>query len=387
MALPPSIKKITTNAGKTRYRVRFRWRVPSNEPGKKSDQNELNKTFDYLGEAKNWLIEQQQKHMQGKRKPDTTLVWLYENYYDTFKEQHLRPSSRYTWGQVKKHFVLKYFGEDLTVSDITSEKYQRAIDAYGKKVSHTSVKMAHQRLKEVFSYAVDEGYITSNPTTRIKLGGKPSQEVEYLSVDEAKKLLKYISEHKFRNRDGISKPVGTPYLIAGLLLTGCRESELAGLTWDRVSADDCCFKIDRQWRTCSSQNGGHSFAPLKTKSSYRTVSVPESFIDTILSIKLPGDKFVFNSRSACFPPSETSISRFLSRILSDCDIHKKGFHVHSLRHSHVALLLDSGVDIYAISKRLGHASFSTTLNTYAYIIDESKKRADDKTIKALNNLL
>ena len=76
----------------------------------------------------------------------------------------------------------------------------------------------------------------------------------------------------------------------------------------------------------------------------------------------------------------------LRHILHELDIDAPGFHIHSLRHSHVALLLNSGVDIYSISKRLGHSRFDITLNTYAYLIEEQQKRNEDKIVKALENL-
>ena len=59
----------------------------------------------------------------------------------------------------------------------------------------------------------------------------------------------------------------------------------------------------------------------------------------------------------------------LRELLAIGDMQKKNFHFHSLSHSHVAYLLSEGVDIYAISKRLGHADISITLKTYAYLLD------------------
>ena len=50
-------------------------------------------------------------------------------------------------------------------------------------------------------------------------------------------------------------------------------------------------------------------------------------------------------------------------------------HFHSLRHSHVALLLHYGVDVYAISKRLGHASTSMTMEIYSHAFDVTKKES------------
>ena len=68
-------------------------------------------------------------------------------------------------------------------------------------------------------------------------------------------------------------------------------------------------------------------------------------------------------------------------------IAKQGFHFHSLRHVHVAYLLGQGVDVYAISKRLGHSDITITLKTYSYLIDEYKAQNDDLIVKKLQKLI
>ena len=50
------------------------------------------------------------------------------------------------------------------------------------------------------------------------------------------------------------------------------------------------------------------------------------------------------------------------------------------------LLLANGIDIYAISKRLGHSSTATTSKIYAYLIDEYKDETDKQITKALSSL-
>lgn len=94
---------------------------------------------------------------------------------------------------------------------------------------------------------------------------------------------------------------------------------------------------------------------------------------------------MFNSEQN-HPLQASTMGYTLHHILDECDIDVPVFHFHSLRHSHVALLLNAGVDIYTISQRLGHSRFDITLNTYAYLIDEQKKRNDKKVIKALEKL-
>lgn len=72
--------------------------------------------------------------------------------------------------------------------------------------------------------------------------------------------------------------------------------------------------------------------------------------------------------------------------MKDVGIEKQGFHFHSLRHVHVAYLLSKGIDIYAISKRLGHSDITITLRAYSYLIDEYKAKNDSLIIDKLAEL-
>lgn len=59
-------------------------------------------------------------------------------------------------------------------------------------------------------------------------------------------------------------------------------------------------------------------------------------------------------------PTSSAVNKTLRDCLSEISINKRGFHFHSLRHTHVAYLLSEGIDIYAIAKRLGHSDITTT---------------------------
>lgn len=49
---------------------------------------------------------------------------------------------------------------------------------------------------------------------------------------------------------------------------------------------------------------------------------------------------------------------------------------HLARHTHATMLLTLGVDLYTVSKLLGHTNIQTT-QIYAKLVDESKKKAID----------
>jgi integrase len=56
---------------------------------------------------------------------------------------------------------------------------------------------------------------------------------------------------------------------------------------------------------------------------------------------------------------------------------------HGLRHTHASQLIDAGVDIVTISKRLGHASPDITLRVNAHLF----RQDDGKAAAAINAAL
>lgn len=50
---------------------------------------------------------------------------------------------------------------------------------------------------------------------------------------------------------------------------------------------------------------------------------------------------------------------------------------HGLRHTSATLLIAGHQDVKTVSKRLGHAQTSTTMNIYAHALQESDRRAAD----------
>lgn len=338
------------------------------------------KTFALKSEAEDWLLKQKVDHSQGKSRRYTKLMWLYDHFYEIYKEPTLSTNTQRIWTEARKD-LNRYF-KDVMIQDVSRDDVQKALTDYAKRHTKGTVVNRFSRLHEVLKYAVQESYIVRDPMKDLKLTGKDSVKVTYLTVAQIKQVLDYIDQNHFEKRIGHDAETGTDYAIAAAILTGARESELAGLTWDQVDFEHKTITIDRQILATSKST---EFVKLKTKASVRTISVPDRFLDMIRPLRAPGDTLVFNSRLNSHL-STSSLSYVLKHLLKKLKIDAPGFHFHSLRHSHVALLLSEGVDIYAISKRLGHASFQTTLNTYAYLIDEKEKKEDDKICKVLDSL-
>lgn len=52
--------------------------------------------------------------------------------------------------------------------------------------------------------------------------------------------------------------------------------------------------------------------------------------------------------------------------------------IHDQRHTHVTLALASGANIKAISRRIGHAQTSLTMDIYAHVLPEQHREVADK---------
>ena len=57
---------------------------------------------------------------------------------------------------------------------------------------------------------------------------------------------------------------------------------------------------------------------------------------------------------------------------------------HDLRHTHAAMLIAQGEHPKVIQSRLGHASITTTLNTYGHLFEGLDEAAADRRDDAWN---
>ena len=74
--------------------------------------------------------------------------------------------------------------------------------------------------------------------------------------------------------------------------------------------------------------------------------------------------------------SNNSVNYALSRALTRAGVHKK-ITFHALRHTHASILLSKGIQLLTVSKRLGHADPTITLQTYAHILKEKEAEENE----------
>lgn len=158
-----------------------------------------------------------------------------------------------------------------------------------------------------------------------------------------------------------------------------RLGEILALEWSDIDFDAKTISITKTYNSRA-----HQIGPTKTPSSVRTIKVNNKILAALLQLKQRNTKkYVFSTAGKIIssPPVNSGLHRALKAIGIN-----KNFHFHCLRHSHVAYLLANDVDLYAISKRLGHKDMTITAKTYAYLLEDKREKEENKIVDTLNNL-
>lgn len=139
---------------------------------------------------------------------------------------------------------------------------------------------------------------------------------------------------------------------------------------------------------------GIRFKPPKSKAGRRDITPPDVLVETLREYrkaqlelrlklgagKLQDDDLLFTDINGA-PLSPNAVSAAWSNYTTRIGLPEVTF--HALRHTHASQLIDQGVDIVTISKRLVHAKPDITLRIYAHLF----RKDDGKAAEAINAIL
>lgn len=348
--------------------ARLYWRDKSGRRRSKSKGG-----FKTRNEASAWYAQAKTKLAQGYDiKSNPVFVDYYWHFYKTFKEPKLRPSTKKSYHTAL--LPLKEYWHKTRLKDITHDDWQQFMNWMGKKYAKSSVRMFRKKYHSAIYNALDDGIIARDFTQRITVTGTTKRtrldKVRMLSVDDIEKLIKLAkSRRRTTQRADVTNLKGniSDYVILTMILTGMRIGECLALKWHNLHYDSSTIDVHHEYEADS-----HYLGPVKTPSSYRTITVNNQLLDTLKELKVNHTDYVFGVSNRKLPPSRQAVDRELIRMMEELNIPTEAFSNHMLRHAHVALLLHWGASIYEIRDRMGHSDITTTLNTYGYLINEAK---------------
>lgn len=242
----------------------------------------------------------------------------------------------------------------------------------GGPLSPKTIREHHRVISSILSLAVKEGLIPTNAAQRATPPKVPKHEMDVFEADQLQAILQALEGEPMKWR------IVTTLLIA----TGARRGEIMGLRWENVDWENKRLYLCEN-RVYTKASGTIS-TTLKTGES-RYVSVPASVLELLnvwkaeqaagcnmLGIEPPAYIATHENGKLIHPDGITDwLTKFSKR-------HGlPHIHPHAFRHTMASLLISEGVDVVTVSKRLGHAQTSTTLNVYSHVLAKSDERASD----------
>lgn len=336
--------------------------------------------FKTKGEAKGYAVILEKELLDGGslNDCDTPLPEYFWKWYETFKEPII--SARTKKSYENTYSVLKKYFNGKALSDITRTTYQTFLTEYGKTHAKETIQKINVHVRACVKNALYDKLITRDFTERtsVVFDKTRTQQIEYLNIAQMKKLVEYISS-------SLNTHFTSKYMILLAVYTGMRLGELQGLQWRDINFNFKTISVRRAWSDVEDD-----FKETKNKSSIRTIRVNDDVLNYFRSLKQSispesSKQQVFLNQYGTVPTSN-AVNKTLRESLKKINIEKRGFHFHSLRHTHVAYLLANQIDLYAISKRLGHSDIGTTSRVYSYLIDEYKAKTDTEIENALKQI-
>ena len=282
-------------------------------------------------------------------------------------ETRLKASS---FNNKKKIFRLKLmpFFQDMLVGNITPvviRKWQNEELKNNYKKSYFAT--IQKELSAIMNYAVKFYNLPFNPVAKAgKITASPllheKGEIKVWSLKEFNEFIGYVKNYEL-------------YTIFNLLyFTGARIGEILALNHRDFDFKNQTMRINKNFQKI---NGKEYITTPKTKSSVRTIKIP-TFLCEI--IRQYFNKLYDIEIERIFNVSRTNIHRCKNSIIKKYNL--KSIRLHDFRHSHASILLNEGVNIIAVSKRLGHESIKMTLDTYSHLMDGN----EDKLIDTLEKI-
>lgn len=306
-----------------------------------------------------------------------------------FKEWYLRyKAPGKTQGTIHRYAHIYTLLQDsfgnTKLSKMTRAKYQDFLNIYGKTHAKDTVQKTNGSIRSCAKDAMSDGLIRLNFTDRVNLtwNDDKTRKIEYLNFKQVQQLKELLLQD-------IKPTYISRYMLLTIIYTGMRPGEIRVLTWRDIDFKHQEIHITKSWdydnKKVIDYDSDEINKKTKNKLSTRVIKVDQKLLDILSQLKTNNHERLFINELGTIPTSN-AVNKTLRKQLDKLDIKNKSFHFHSLRHTHVALLLFKGVDLYSISKRLGHSNMSITANTYAYMLDELKQKSDKQIISILDEI-
>jgi integrase len=336
------------------------WRAQVSIQGRR-----LSHTAKTQRECKEWLKETIQHLDQGYtyRSAQTSLEGFLENWLVSIQCSRA-PGTLNLYRLTIRNEIIPALGH-IKLKDLSPDKIQRLFDRkLAEGASPYAVKRIHKVLHVALGQGVKLGLLTRNQVSTTVSPRITSREMQYLTEREVQAFLELAKQ--------VQAELYALYFLA--IHTEMRKSELLGLQWEDIDWQHGTLQVQRQLRW--KRKWEFEFTVPKTSKGIRSIKLGKKAIAALNAHKesqtTGGHDLIFADETG-EPIRDHRLYRNFKQILEEADLHDIRF--HDLRHTAASLMLNYGVPVIIVSRRLGHAKPSITMDVYGHIIPSRQEEA------------
>ena len=257
--------------------------------------------------------------------------------------------------------IIPYFGEkpmnEITAVDII--KWQNML--MNQEYSPTYLRMIQNQLTALFNHAERFYDLRDNPCKKVdKMGRSNARELNFWTKDEYEVFIK-----GFGAEDEMYR-----IIFQMLFWLGCRIGEVLALTASDIDLEQGIVSVSK---TYFRRNKTDYITSPKTESSNRKITIPK-FLKGEIKEYLDR-QYELAPEDRIFPITDRAVQKKMKQKTEEAKL--KPIRVHDLRHSHIALLIEKGLQPLIIAQRVGHDSVNTTMNIYGHLYPNKQKEVAD----------
>jgi len=301
-----------------------------------------------------------------------TLGMFLEHWLRDYAMPNLSPRTCEGYEHIIKQHLIPCLG-NIPLSEIKPSHlqayYAEKLD-HGRKdgnggLSPRTVQHHHVTLHTALQSAVKWGLLSRNPADAVDRPRYEHKEMHTFDDEGLRAFLQAARETQY-------------YALFYLaLFTGMRRSELLALRWDDIDLDMAQVYVTRALHRL--RTGEIVYRTPKTAKSRRLIDLPPSAALVLRQHRDQQEALLVDMATAPTQGSDLVFTTLGSGpVLPDTFTHawiktarRAGFphiRLHDARHTHATLLLKQGVHPKVVQERLGHASITTTLDTYSHVL-------------------
>ena len=312
---------------------------------------------------------------KGETISDMTFKELYDAFFE-FKQKKVKKTTLRTYIYRYPYFEMLF---NIKVQDFSISHFELWKEKmYEFDLTNATRNDIFKLLKAMFNFG--ETYYNINTSAFYK------KMTGFTDPNEIKKEMKYFTYSQFQEFLEQENDFKFKCIFEVLYYCGLRRGELRGLTWDNINFERKTLSVNKQVVTVGMKNTPDVVTSPKTKSSIRTIPMPDVLVNDLIELKKQAKKcYGFNLSFYVFgdvyPIGADCIRRH-----KDINCERAGLEkirLHDFRHSCASLLINSGANINLVAHYLGHTKIEETLNTYSHLFDS----ALSNVTSIINNLV